>query len=120
MITSLGWQSLEQRRQNSRLYMLYKIQHNLIDINRVYILGIATAGLEANIAFSKKEPTTKHTGIPSSNEQSETGTSYQPAQLLQLPSRSLGLTLRLAPPVARHGPHVYNFNCKNMERFRCK
>ena len=34
MITSLGWQSLEQRRQNSRLCMLYKIQHNLIDINR--------------------------------------------------------------------------------------
>jgi hypothetical protein len=35
----------------------------------------------------------KHTGIPSS--------SYQPAQLLQLPSRSLGLTLGLAPTVAR-------------------
>ena len=34
MITSLGWQSLEQRRQNSRLCMLCKIQHNLIDINR--------------------------------------------------------------------------------------
>jgi hypothetical protein len=61
----------------------------------IYILGIATAGQEANIAFSKKEPTTKHTGIPSSSEQSETGTSYQPAQLLQLPSRSLGLTLGL-------------------------
>jgi hypothetical protein len=61
MITSLGWQSLEQRRQNSRLYACYTrsshiilpqhlnfdyfslfmtkihttvIQHNLIDINR--------------------------------------------------------------------------------------
>jgi hypothetical protein len=34
MITSLGWQSLEQRRQNSRLCMLCKIQHNLIDNNR--------------------------------------------------------------------------------------
>jgi hypothetical protein len=34
MITSLGWQSLEHRRHNSRLCMLYKIQHNLIDINR--------------------------------------------------------------------------------------
>jgi hypothetical protein len=34
MITSLGWQSLEQRRQNSRLCILYKIQHNLIDIHR--------------------------------------------------------------------------------------
>ena len=34
MITPLGWQRLEQRRQNSRLCMLYKIQHNLIDINR--------------------------------------------------------------------------------------
>jgi hypothetical protein len=34
MITSLGWQSLRQRRQNSRLCMLYNIQHNLIDINR--------------------------------------------------------------------------------------
>jgi hypothetical protein len=46
----------------------------------VYIhLKRSTAGQEANIAFSKKEPTTKRTGIPSSNEQSETGTSYQPA-----------------------------------------
>jgi hypothetical protein len=34
MTTSLGWQSLEQRRQNSRLCMLCKIQHNLIAINR--------------------------------------------------------------------------------------
>lgn len=34
MVNSLGWQSLEQRRKNSRLYMLYKIQHNLVDINR--------------------------------------------------------------------------------------
>jgi hypothetical protein len=32
-----------------------------------------------------------------SNKQSETRNSYQPAQLLQLPSRSLGLTLGLAP-----------------------
>jgi hypothetical protein len=84
--------------------MLYKIQHNLklytwgsclatggvtlrLALNSsmvaaatvlagIYILGIATAGQEANIAFSKKEPTTKHTGIPSSSEQSETGTSY--------------------------------------------
>jgi hypothetical protein len=37
----------------------------------IYILGIATAGQEANIAFSKKEPTTKRTGIPSFNEQSD-------------------------------------------------
>jgi hypothetical protein len=55
----------------------------------IYILGITTAGQEANIAFSKKEPTTKHTGIPSSNEQSETGTPYHPAQLLQLPSSTV-------------------------------
>ena len=34
MITSLGWLSLEHRRHNSRLCMLYKIQHNLIDINK--------------------------------------------------------------------------------------
>jgi hypothetical protein len=40
----------------------------------------------------------KRTGIPSSNEQSETGTSYQPAQLLQLPSMSIGLTLGSASP----------------------
>ena len=34
MVEQLGWQSLEQRRTNSRLCMLYKIQHSLVDINR--------------------------------------------------------------------------------------
>ena len=112
MITSVGWQSLEQREDRTVDYACYaRSSTTWLTSTGIYILGIATAGQEANIAFSKKEPTTKHTGIPSSNEQSETGTSYQPAQLLQLPSKSL---------VARHGPHVYNFNCKNMERFRCK
>jgi hypothetical protein len=38
--------------------------------------------IEANCPFAKR------IGIPPSNEQSETGTSYQPAQLPQLPSRS--------------------------------
>ena len=34
MLTSLEWQTLEQRRRISRLAMMYKIQHQLVDIDR--------------------------------------------------------------------------------------
>ena len=34
MLTSLEWQTLEQRRRISRLVMMYKIQHQLLDIDR--------------------------------------------------------------------------------------
>ena len=34
MVTSLKWESLEDRRKQNRLCMLFKIQHDLIDIDR--------------------------------------------------------------------------------------
>ena len=34
MLTSLEWQTLEQRRRISRLVMMYKIQHQLLDMDR--------------------------------------------------------------------------------------
>ena len=34
MLRSLEWQTLEQRRRISRLVMMYKIQHQLVDIDR--------------------------------------------------------------------------------------
>jgi hypothetical protein len=34
MLTSLEWQTLEQQRRKSRLVMMYKIQHQLVDIDR--------------------------------------------------------------------------------------
>jgi hypothetical protein len=34
MLASLEWQTLEQRRRISRLVMMYKIQHQLVDIDR--------------------------------------------------------------------------------------
>jgi hypothetical protein len=34
MLTSLEWQTLEQRRRISRVVMMYKIQHQLVDIDR--------------------------------------------------------------------------------------
>jgi hypothetical protein len=34
MLTSLQWQTLEQRRRISRLVMMYKIQHQLVDIDQ--------------------------------------------------------------------------------------
>jgi hypothetical protein len=112
MITSLGWQSLEQRKQNSRLCMLCKIQHNLIDINRdLYIRNSNSRTRGQHRLFLER--TSNETYRNSFFQRTETGTSYQPAQLLQLPSRSLEELLD-------HGPHVYSFNCKNMERFRCK
>ena len=33
MLTSLGWPTLEERRKNNRLIMLYKIKHNLVGID---------------------------------------------------------------------------------------
>ena len=33
MIGHLNWESLEQRRQKARVFMLYKIIHNEVDIN---------------------------------------------------------------------------------------
>ena len=32
MISSLGWDTLQQRRENARTTMLYKIKHNLVDV----------------------------------------------------------------------------------------
>jgi hypothetical protein len=34
MLTSFEWQTLEQRGRISRLVMMYKIQHQLVDIDR--------------------------------------------------------------------------------------
>ena len=34
MVKSLKWENLEDRRKSARLSMLFKIQHDLIDINR--------------------------------------------------------------------------------------
>jgi hypothetical protein len=34
MLTSLEWQTLEQRRRISRLVVMYKIQHQLVDIDQ--------------------------------------------------------------------------------------
>ena len=33
MLGNLGWKSLEQRRMEGRLLMMYKLSHNLVDIN---------------------------------------------------------------------------------------
>jgi hypothetical protein len=38
MLTSLEWQTLEQRRRICRLVMMYKIQHQLLDIDRDFYL----------------------------------------------------------------------------------
>ena len=33
MLSTLKWDSLQERRQQNRLHMLYKIKHGLVDIN---------------------------------------------------------------------------------------
>ena len=38
MITQLGWESLEDRRTKSRLTMMYKISHGLVDVNHQHHL----------------------------------------------------------------------------------
>jgi hypothetical protein len=63
----------------------------------IYILGIATAGQEANIAFSKKEPTTKRTGIPSSNEQSRDWNLLPASTVAAATIEELRANLRVSP-----------------------
>ena len=74
MLTSLGRQTLEQQRRISRLIMMYKIQHQLVDIDLV------TAEPEVNIGFSRRGPIMTLSETPS-KEQHENGTTYQTPQL---------------------------------------
>ena len=108
MLTSLEWQTLEQQRRISRLAMMYKIQHQLVDIDRDLYLRPGDSRTRVNIGSSRRGPIMTLSETPSSKEQYENGTTYQTPQLGPAPQRSSGLTSnnRLATPTS-----VNSFNC---------
>ena len=61
MVNELGWESLQDRRQISRLFLLYKAHHGLVDIDK-------TAILKATQVFSKNTPSMRSTTTCSSQE----------------------------------------------------
>ena len=54
MLTSLEWQTLEQRRRISRLVMMYKIQHQLMDIDRDLYLRPGDSRTRVNLGSSRR------------------------------------------------------------------
>ena len=56
MLTSLEWQTLEQRRRISRLVMMYKIQHQLVDIDRDLYLRPGDSRTRVKLGSSRRGP----------------------------------------------------------------
>ena len=80
MLTSLERQTLEQRRRISRLVMMYKIQHQLVDIDRDLYLRPGDSRTRGNIGSSRRGPIMTLSETPS-KEQHKNGTTYQTPQL---------------------------------------
>jgi hypothetical protein len=78
MLTSLEWQTLEQRRRISRLVMMYKI--NSWTSTETYTPYLVTAEPEVNIGSSRRGPIMTLSETPS-KEQHGNGTTYQTPQL---------------------------------------
>jgi hypothetical protein len=81
MLTSLEWQTLEQRRRISRLVMMYRSSINSWTSTETYISELVTAEPEVNIGSSRRGPIMTLSETPSSKEQYENGTTYQTPQL---------------------------------------
>ena len=64
--------------------MMYKIQHQLVDIDRAYTSDVVTAEPEVNIGSSRRGPIMTLSETPS-KEQHENGTTYQTPQLEPAP-----------------------------------
>jgi hypothetical protein len=81
MLTSLEWQTLEQRRRISRLVMMYRSSINSWTSTETYTSELVTAEPEVNIGSSRRGPIMTLSETPSSKEQYENGTTYQTPQL---------------------------------------
>ena len=77
MVSELGWESLGNRRQNSRLCLLYKTHYGLVDIDKTAYLSQVTAALETTQVFTRNTPSMRHATTHSSPEQSGNGIDCQ-------------------------------------------
>ena len=58
MVKSLKWENLEDRRKSARLSMLFKIQHDLIDIDRQQYLTPNDSRTRGKNRFYQERPNT--------------------------------------------------------------
>ena len=68
MLTSLEWQTLEQRRRISRLVMMYKIQHQLVDTDRELYLRPGDSRTRVNLGSSRRGPIMTLSEAPSKEQ----------------------------------------------------
>jgi hypothetical protein len=68
MLTSLEWQTLEQRRRISRLVMMYKIQHQLVDIDRDLYIRPGDSRTRVNIGSFRRGPSMTLSETPSKEQ----------------------------------------------------
>jgi len=76
MLTRLGWATLEQRRENQRLTMLYKVVHGLVAVPTTHLTA-ADSRTRANHSFGLSVAILRLTSIPSFHEPFLLGTSFQ-------------------------------------------
>jgi hypothetical protein len=92
MVKSLKWENLEDRRKSARLSMLFKIQHDLIDIDRQQYLTPNDSRTRCKKNASTKKDQAR---IPTDNHSSlllsETGINFQLIQHRQTQSKDLEL-----------------------------
>ena len=77
MVNELGCESLQDRRQISRLSLLYKAHHGLVDIDKATYLKPGDSRTRSHIGFTRSTLRMRSITTPSSPEQSGNGTDYQ-------------------------------------------
>jgi hypothetical protein len=89
MVTSLKWENLEDRRKSAKLSMLFKIQHDLIDIDRQQYLTPNDSRTRGKNRFygTKKDQTRIPTDNHSSLRPSEIEINFQLIQHRQTQSK---------------------------------
>jgi hypothetical protein len=70
MIQRLGWRSLEDRRRDARLTMLYKIDHELVAISktdRLKASSVSRLALSGDSAFQSRDSSWEERHLPDIN-----------------------------------------------------
>ena len=90
MLDDLEWDPLEVRRRHNRLSMLYRMQHNLVDIPANRYQSSSDSRTRGTVKCSKKESAIQPTPTPSNQGLQENGTNCHPELCLQPPWKNSG------------------------------
>ena len=55
MVNSLGWETLQQRRKNARVTLMYKVYHNCVDVPSSYLPPRTTVNTRGTHAYSLRQ-----------------------------------------------------------------